>query len=61
MAVFLINALNLELPEPLSTLIQFGGAFGNNYNPAQVTIAVGETVEWQGGFGTHPLISDDGL
>lgn len=41
--------------------IHFGGALGTVYSPTQVTIAVGDTVEWQGDFSSHPLVSDDGL
>ncbi len=31
------------------------------YSPANVTIAVGDTVTWEGSFEDHPLVSDDGL
>ena len=44
-----------------TTVVQFGGTLGNNYGPATVTINVGDTVEWQGDFSVHPLVSDDGL
>ena len=46
---------------PGSMLIQFGGAHGLIYSPAQVTISAGRTVEWVGDFSVHPLVSDDGL
>ena len=61
MAVFLVRTFNLPLPESTVTVIQFGGAFGINYSSAQITIGVGDTVEWQGDFSTHPLVSEDGL
>ena len=34
---------------------------GFNYSPSDITIAVGEDVEWSGPFAFHPLVSDDGL
>lgn len=46
---------------PSAVVVRFGGALGNNYSPASVTIKAGDTVEWQGGFSIHPLVSDDGL
>ena len=60
-AVFLVRTFNLPLAESTVTVIQFGDAFGNFYSPAQVTIGVGDTVEWQGDFSLHPLVSEDGL
>ncbi|GMR11321.1 MAG: hypothetical protein BMS9Abin28_2151 [Anaerolineae bacterium] len=36
-------------------------AVGTDYRQASVTINVGDTVEWQGDFSVHPLVSDDGL
>ena len=50
-----------EPSKPATTLIQFGGGHGASYSPAQATIKVGDTVEWQGDFSIHPLVSDDGL
>jgi len=38
-------------------VIQFGGAFGLTYSPNALTISVGDTVEWDGDFITHPLSS----
>ena len=31
------------------------------YSPPNVSINVGDTVTWAGGFSEHPLVSDDGL
>jgi len=31
------------------------------YTPKEVVIQPGETVEWDGDFSSHPLVSDDGL
>jgi plastocyanin len=31
------------------------------YTPSQLVIDVGDTVQWNGAFGTHPLVSEDGL
>lgn len=38
-------------------IIQFGGIFGENYVPNKLTVAVGDTIEWQGPFSQHPLSS----
>ena len=32
-----------------------------SYTPSEVTIQPGESVEWDGDFTSHPLVSDDGL
>ncbi len=34
--------------------IRFGGAVGNSYSPACLTVRVGDTVTWEGNFGAHP-------
>jgi plastocyanin len=44
-----------------TTIVMFGGTLGLNYSPKNVTIRQGDTVEWQGSFSTHPLVSDSGL
>ena len=59
------------VPEPLGlrtsasapgvALVLFGGVLGNSYDPSTVHIKAGDTVEWQGGFASHPLVSDEGL
>jgi plastocyanin len=41
--------------------IHFGGLLGAAYSPADVVIAPGDTVTWQGDFLTHPLVSDEAL
>jgi plastocyanin len=38
-------------------VVQFGGAFGSNYSPKSLNVAVGDTVKWMGAFGSHPLSS----
>ena len=38
-------------------VINFGGALGKNYSPNSLSVSVGDTVEWQGSFGDHPLHS----
>ena len=38
-------------------VILFGGAVGFAYSPASLTVKVGDTVTWEGDFGTHPLVS----
>jgi len=38
-------------------VIKFGGILGKNYSPTSLSVSVGDTVEWQGSFDTHPLHS----
>ena len=49
-------------PAGVGAVIQFGcDAFTCAYNPSEVVIQPGETVEWDGDLSSHPLVSDDGL
>lgn len=41
--------------------INFGGALGTNYSPADMRISPGDSIQWLGDFAMHPLVSDDGL
>jgi plastocyanin len=38
-------------------VIQFGGALGDTYSPSTLTVSVGDTIQWVGSFGSHPLSS----
>jgi plastocyanin len=38
-------------------IIKFGGTLGQTYSPSSLQVSVGDTVEWQGNFGFHPLSS----
>jgi plastocyanin len=38
-------------------IIQFGGPIGFEYSPSALEVTVGDTVEWQGSFTSHPLSS----
>jgi len=38
-------------------IIQFGGSFGFAYVPSSLSVSVGDIVEWQGDFTSHPLSS----
>lgn len=38
-------------------IIQFGGTFGLNYSPNTLSVSVGDSIQWQGSFSTHPLSS----
>jgi plastocyanin len=38
-------------------IIKFGGSFGTNYSPSELSVAVGDTITWQGTFSNHPLSS----
>jgi plastocyanin len=38
-------------------IIQFGGTLGLVYSPNSLSVSVGDTIEWQGDFSTHPLSS----
>jgi plastocyanin len=38
-------------------VVKFGGTFGFSYSPNSLTVAVGDTIEWEGDFSMHPLSS----
>ncbi len=38
-------------------VIEFGGTLGLVYSPNSLSVAVGDTIQWQGDFSTHPLSS----
>jgi len=38
-------------------VIHFGGTVGFAYSPNTLTVAVGDTIRWQGDFSMHPLSS----
>jgi len=38
-------------------IIKFGDTLGTNYSPSELSVAVGDTVTWQGTFTGHPLSS----
>jgi plastocyanin len=49
-------------PTGVGAVIQFGcDVYTCAYNPSEVVIQPGGTVEWDGDFTSHPLVSDDGL
>ena len=48
-------------PSAVTHTIEFGGALGSLYQPAQLFIAPNDSVRWQGDFSFHPLVSDSGL
>jgi plastocyanin len=47
----------VPLAHATTHLIQFGGSFGLTYSPNSLNISVGDTIEWEGDFGMHPLSS----
>jgi plastocyanin len=51
---FLISAPHLGAT---THVIQFGGSVGFAYSPSSLGVAVGDTIQWQGDFGFHPLSS----
>jgi plastocyanin len=65
--VFVLNGSGAQLslqaaPAATGPVIHFGcDAFSCTYNPSIVVIQPGDTVEWDGDFISHPLVSDDGL
>jgi plastocyanin len=66
--VFVLNGSGAQpslqaAPEAAGPVIHFGcdAAFVCTYNPSIVVIQPGETVEWDGDFFPHPLVSDDSL
>jgi plastocyanin len=38
-------------------VVKFGGTLGQTYDPSSISVAVGDTVQWQGAFSFHPLSS----
>jgi plastocyanin len=42
-----------------STKVLFGGLLGFAYQPAEVHVRPGQSVNWQGDFILHPLVSDN--
>ena len=48
----------LAAPDVASAVIHFVCCA---YTPSEVVIQPGESVEWDGDFSSHPLVSDDGL
>lgn len=38
-------------------VIQFGGSLGLEYSPNVISVAVGDTIKWEGDFSMHPLSS----
>ena len=48
----------LAAPDAASAVITFVCC---QYTPKQVVIQPGQSVEWDGDFSMHPLVSDDGL
>jgi len=65
--VFVLNGSGAQpslqaAPAATGPVIHFGcDASGCTYNPSVVVIQPGDTVEWDGDFFSHPLVSDDGL
>ena len=59
----LVVLMGVALVAPFSSLfatthlIQFGGSFGLSYSPQSISVAVGDTIRWQGDFTSHPLSS----
>ncbi len=61
--VLLVSAVaygTLAAPRATNHVVLFP-ANGLNYNPKILVIQAGDTVEWDGTFATHPLVSEDGL
>jgi len=38
-------------------VVRFGGSAGFAYSPSTLSVSVGDTIRWQGDFGSHPLSS----
>jgi plastocyanin len=47
----------VDSPAATTHIIQFGGSVGLAYSPGSLSVAVGDTIQWQGDFGFHPLSS----
>ena len=57
LSLFLVLFLTTTGVNAVNHVIRFGGTLGNNYSPSELSVAVGDTVTWQGNFGFHPLSS----
>ncbi len=55
-----VASVAVAAPQATTYVVQFPYN-GPHYNPAQLVIQVGDTVEWDGTFQLHPLVSEDGL
>ena len=49
--------LTASMVQSTNHMISFGGGLGLIYSPDQLTVAVGDSITWQGSFSTHPLSS----
>lgn len=66
LAIVLLFAMNggsvqhkaLAVPDVTGAVIHFVCC---SYQPSEVVVQPGESVEWDGDFSMHPLVSDDGL
>ncbi|MBI5475938.1 MAG: T9SS type A sorting domain-containing protein [Ignavibacteriales bacterium] len=54
---FLLTFLPFSFLNATTHIIQFGGSFGFAYSPNNISVAVGDTIQWQGSFALHPLSS----
>jgi plastocyanin len=56
-ASLMLLFMTLSVLKAENHVILFGGTVGFNYSPAELSVAVGDTVTWQGSFSSHPLSS----
>lgn len=55
--VALLVCLFTENSFAMTHVVMFGGSLGFVYSPSSFSAKVGDTVKWEGAFGTHPLSS----
>ncbi|OGO29561.1 MAG: hypothetical protein A2Z16_06985 [Chloroflexi bacterium RBG_16_54_18] len=59
--LFLLYAISIQSVRASTQATTFVTFANFAYNPAKIYITAGDTVNWQGNFTAHPLVSDDGL
>jgi len=57
MRIVLVIMFSVTMARATNHIIKFGGTLGFNYSPSQLTVAVGDSITWQGTFSAHPLSS----
>ena len=55
-SIFIVVLLT-TVSHAVNHIIEFGGQLGFIYSPSELTVAVGDTVTWEGDFNAHPLSS----
>jgi plastocyanin len=57
MAVLLLSLMSAAVSVAATHVVAFGGTHGLAYSPNNFNCSVGDIVQWEGSFSTHPLSS----